>query len=94
MTKRETKPRVKWPLGRRVEVEWRDSASRGGWDSPGAHRARRGVGPCRSLGYLLTMDKDVVQLAQSQSAMTGDVTDTVTIPRENVIRIKRLRGLA
>jgi hypothetical protein len=83
----------KWPLRARVEVEWRDSASRGGWDSVGNHRQRRQVGPCRSIGYLLTQDKDVVQLAQSMSSMTQDVNDTVTIPRENVIRMKRLDGL-
>lgn len=87
------KSAAKWPLGQRVEVEWRDSASRGTWDTLAEHRLRRGVGPCRSLGYLLTLDDDVVQLAQSQSAMTGMVSDTITIPRENVVRMKRLRGL-
>ncbi len=78
-------------LHKRVEVKWRDSASRGGWDEISAHRERREVGPVLSVGYLLSKDKDVVQLAQSQSLMTGQVTDTVTIPRENVIYIRKLR---
>lgn len=81
----------KWPLRERVEVTWRDSAARGSWRSVEEHRSLRGVGPIRSIGYLLTHDKDVVQIAQSQSAMTGECSDTVTIPRENVTKIKRLR---
>lgn len=80
-----------WPLWTRLEIEWRDSHSRGGWDSVKNHRAQRGVGPQRSIGYLLTKDKDVIQLAQSM-ATSGNVTDTITIPRENVTRITRLSG--
>jgi len=83
--------KVVWPLSKKVEVEWRDSASRGGWQSVEEERGRCAVGPIRSLGYLLTSNKKVVQITQSMSGMTGDVADTITIPRENVIRIKHVR---
>lgn len=80
-----------WPLRDRVEVEWRDSASRGGWRTPDDYKRANAVGPIRSMGYLLTQTKDIVQVAQTQSAMNGDISDVMTIPRENVLRIKRLR---
>lgn len=76
----------------RVEVEWRDSCSRGMWDSIEGHRKRNGVGPILSIGYLLQKTKQVVQLAQSHSVANDDVTDTITIPSENVVRMKRITG--
>lgn len=82
---------TKFPLSRRVEVDWRDSASRGGWDTVEHHRAYSKVGPMRSIGYLLKKDKDVIQLAQSMSSLTEHVADTVTIPRENITRIRTVR---
>jgi hypothetical protein len=84
---------MSWPLSTRVEVEWRDSMSRGGWDTPEAHREKRGVGPIRSIGFLLQADKDIVQLAQSMSAVAGHVSDTITIPRENVVKMRTVRGM-
>ena len=81
----------KLPRRRRVEVKWRDSASRGGWEPVEDHQKRCGVGPVYSVGYLLQATKRVVQLAQSQSAMSGHVTDTITIPRENVIKLRTLK---
>lgn len=85
--------KTKWPLHRRVEVEWRDSASSGQWGSKKQYRKRReSVGPVRSIGYLLTHDKDVVQLVQSQSLGTRDITDAITIPRECVTKIRKLKG--
>ncbi len=84
---------MSWPLKRRVEVEWRDSCARGGWDTTAEHQGKRGVGPCRSIGFLLQADKDVIQLAQSMSAMTGHVSDTITIPRENVVKMRTVRGM-
>ena len=76
----------------RVEVEWHDSVSRGGWDTKDAHRKRNAIGPMFSIGYLLTKSRRVVQLAQSESTMNGDVNDTITIPRVAVVRIKSLTG--
>ena len=79
------------PLRSRVEVTWRDSCSRDGWDSVDRHRQRRGVGPILSIGYLLAKDKGVIQLAQSQSVMNGEVACTLTIPRECVVHVRRVR---
>lgn len=81
----------KWPLTKRVEVEWRDSMSQGGWDKPESYHRRRTVGPCRSIGYLVRDDKGMLTLAQSLSAAAGDINDCITIPREAVVRLKRIR---
>lgn len=89
MTPKRVQTRV--PLRTKVEVTWRDSTSRGGWDTVASHRKRCDVGPCYSVGYLLTKNKDVVQLAQSQSSTNQDVNDTITIPREAIQKIRRLR---
>ncbi len=78
-------------IGDRVEVEWRDSASRGGWGSIEHHQQDRKVGPIRSIGYLLSMDEDVIQLYQSMSMNGGQVTDIITIPKENVVWTRRLK---
>ena len=85
-----TKP-VKWPLTHIYEVYWRDSCSNGGWRSVEAHRADCQVGPMRSIGYLLRKDTDVVQLVQSMSGETQHIADIITIPRENVTAIKKLK---
>ncbi len=82
----------KWPLNDRVEVQWRDSAQSGrGWDDVRVHRRDNGIGPIRSIGYLLSKNRDVVQLSQSISSMTGHTTAVITIPRENVPHIRRLK---
>ena len=63
--------------------------SRGGWDTVEAHQKQDGVGPMRSIGYLLKKTKDVVQLAQSMDSHTK-VSDTITIPREAVTHIREI----
>lgn len=85
-------PSKKWPLRSRVEVEWRDSQSMGRWDTADSYRSRRHLGPIRSIGYLLDLSDDCVSLIQSQSIGNGDVADCITIPREAVTRIRRVRG--
>jgi len=81
-----------WPVNRLVEVEWHDSSSRGRWDTPAEYVKTAHVGPCRSVGYLIQANSKLIQLVQSQSSRTGDVSDGVTIPRKAVVRIRRLRG--
>ncbi len=88
----EKKERVTWPLKKRVEVLWRDSASQGGWNTPEGYRKKRHVGPCKSIGYLLEDSGRMLTLAQSQSGKGGDVSDCITIPREAVVRIRRVYG--
>jgi len=70
---------------RRVEVVWRDSMSRIGWDSREEHRQMGSVGPCVSVGYVLESNADVVQLAQSWSHANENVADVITIPRECIV---------
>jgi hypothetical protein len=81
-----------WPLKRLVEVEWRDSCSHGGWNTVENHRKRCAVGPCRSIGYIMSDADRMLTLAQSQSAVNQDVTDIIAIPREAVVKIRRLKG--
>lgn len=81
---------MRYPLRNRIEVEWRDSHSHQGWDTTEGHRGNASVGPMRSIGYVLAKDRHIIQLAQSMSAITGHVADTITIPRENVIRMRRI----
>lgn len=82
---------IRWPLTVRVEVEWRDSVSTGGWNTVDHYKNNRSsVGPYRSIGYLIQCNKKIVQLAQSISGLTQDISDTITIPRACVIRMRRI----
>lgn len=83
---------TKWPLKRRVEVEWRDSHAMGGWHTPENYLKDRHIGPCRSIGYVLRADDRMVTLIQSQGKTSGAVADSITIPKENIIRMKRVSG--
>jgi hypothetical protein len=83
----------KWPLNTIVEVEWRDSCSASSWDSPRGYLERRQVGPMRSVGYLLKDGDGMLSIMQSMSFGNGDVHSMITIPREAVTKIKRIKGL-
>lgn len=83
--------RVKWPVNHVYEVYWRDSCSSGGWKTLAEYRTDDKVGPMRSVGYLTKKDKHVVQLVQNMSSGTQHVADSMTIPRECVIVIKKLK---
>lgn len=84
------KTQPKYPLAQCVEVEWRDSHSRGRWGTVDDYKRDVRIGPIRSIGYVLNLDDDVVQLAQTQSSVNGDVLDSITIPREAVRKIRRV----
>ena len=75
-----------------VEVEWRDSASFHGWGTTGYYD-ERGSDPsvCRTVGYLLKKDANEVFLVMSRSD-NNNVNDSMTIPRECVLRIRYLKG--
>jgi len=75
-----------------VEVTWHDTHSEsGGWQEP--HLVARNVAApfvVRSVGFLLRADNKCVILAQTRTT-DGRVTDTITVPRGVVRRIKQLR---
>ena len=75
-----------------VEVVWHDAHSDGGgWKQP--TEALRDVAEpyvVRSVGFLLKANKREVVVAQSRTDRAGYVTDTMTIPRGMVRRVRRL----
>lgn len=84
---RRTKNVNRLPL---VEVKWRDARTDGGWKALSAHRATHTI-ECLTVGRLTKADRREVQVAQSISEV-GDLSDTMTIPRGEVIAVRRLRG--
>jgi hypothetical protein len=81
----------KFPVSTLVEVDWVDSASRGRWDSLENYR-NEVTAKCRSAGYLITKNKRVVILLQTQSVNTmNDALDSITIPRGCITRIRHLK---
>lgn len=87
-----TDPPLTWPLTAKLEIEWRDSHTRGSWASPENYREHQLVGPCRSIGYVLDHEGDVVTLLQNLSAASGNVADSITIPKECILRQARVTG--
>ena len=75
-----------------VEVEWVDSCTGHGWNSPEQHLENRKEGTrCRTAGYLLERNAKRVMIAQSVGDDTGDVADSVSIPAVSVKRLRRLK---
>ena len=83
------KDKPKWPLRRIVEVDWLDATSRGRWKSVDEQRKETVPTVCRTVGYLLVSDRHRVSVAQSQGT-GGDATDTITIPRGMVQRMRTI----
>lgn len=73
-----------------VEVVWDDAATSGRWLSLKTYIEDRGIVECRAVGYLTKKNAREIQVVQ-QISKEGDVSDSVTIPRSCVRRIRRLR---
>ena len=71
-----------------VEVEWDDAAVKGRWLDKASYMAEVPV-RCRTSGYLLKSDNRCVVIVQSQGD-SGDVADSMAIPRGCVRRVSRL----
>lgn len=78
---------LKMPL---VEIVWDDAATSGRWLSLKTYIEDRGIVECRAAGYMTKKNAREVQVVQ-QISKEGDVSDSVTIPRSCVKRIRRLR---
>ncbi len=83
-----------------VLVEWMDAHSSGGigddWNAPQFLAKYAKLWPVRSVGFVLRgTPKHVLVLVQSQinggSVADGAVADSITIPRANVRRVRRLK---
>ena len=71
------------------EIEWRDSRTSGGWSTLKEYRKKTAV-VIKTVGYLTMNTDDDVQVVQSISDI-GSISDSMTIPKECVVRTRRLR---
>ncbi len=74
-----------------VKVEWEDSSSDGGWCKGEVAKERRGISKCETVGYLLKKDRVEVTVCQNRSLDTGNIADTMSIPRKCVKKITVLK---
>lgn len=75
-----------------VEVEWTDTYTDGGWAYIKDHVKKvRAPLLIRSVGYLLERNARTIILTQQLDEAFGKASDTVTIPRGCVYRVRRLR---
>ena len=80
MSKRDPKERFK-----RVEVEWVDSVTFGGWRSVESYREHTKPETIRTAGYLLSKTRTHLTIIQSFDVDSeGNITDAITIPRSVV----------
>ncbi len=82
---------ARYPLQKMMLVEWRDSSSRGQWDSVDEYKRGSHLGPIQSVGFVLESTKDRLILIQSQSSHTWHICDSITIPAEAIVRKRILR---
>lgn len=70
-------------------IEWEDSCTEPTWHRRGSSLDT--VASCVSVG-IMTQDNDsCVSLTQSISNSTGNIGDTITIPRSCIKRIRKLK---
>ena len=70
-------------------IEWEDSCSETGW-----HRKDAGIdvaAKCITVGFLTCEDNDKVVISLSSCLTTGNIGDTMTIPRGCIKRIRKLK---
>ena len=88
-----SKPKEVLPI---VEVEWIDSVRDGGWGKRTRYEAEAVVMKCRSAGYLLKANRQIVCIIQSlDEQKDGNATDSITIPRScvrSITKMTRLNG--
>lgn len=82
---------MSWPKRMEiVEVEWIDSCGNAAWRSVEHDDEEITDLSCKTVGYLFKRTKDRVVVALNQSA-TGNVGDTIAIPRSAVRRMSVLK---
>lgn len=73
-----------------VEVTWIDSSFHRGWGSLDEKSKGMTVAKCRTVGYLLSRDRETLKIAQSLGD-ADSAADGIAIPRVAVKRVRRLR---
>jgi len=78
---------------RRVEVDWRDSASMDGWSARATYEQEGVPALCRSIGYLLNSTEAHVLLVQNLGIGLGEhVSASISIPRSCIVKMRTLQG--
>lgn len=73
-----------------VEIVWKDACTGGGWSDPRTYVEKEVLATCRSVGYLLDESRERVLLVQSQGERTGNVADSIAIPKANILSRRTL----
>lgn len=73
-----------------VEVEWIDPASWSRWNSREYYENAE-YSECRSVGYLMTKNRDKVVLVQSLDDDGHGAADGIVLPRKVVTNIRELK---
>lgn len=79
---------MSFPKLQRVEVEWQDAYGIARWDSLEEHKART-TAPIKSIGYLVTRDRDKITIVQSVGD-SGSCADSLTIPKGWVVKVTKI----
>lgn len=80
------------PKHRLIRVEWDDAATTGNWRNP-SEMGREERLQCQSVGHVVRSNKQEVVLALSISE-SGNMSDTIAIPRGCIRKVRRLEGKA
>ena len=84
------KKKISWPISTSaVEIEWLDHSGGTGWAKPEKYQSDR-LSLCRTVGYVISEDRDQVTLMQSQDATYGNVQASMIISKRLILRRRRL----
>lgn len=77
-----------------VYIEWGDAWTKWGWVSK--DDLTDGLFPCKTIGFLVSEDDDVVRVSPSYSDRNDTYGDVLTIPRANIKKYLEInvKGLA
>ena len=69
-------------------IEWVDSFSEGGWGK--IDHFNLGTPICKSIGFVMKNDKDVISISQSHSEFEN-FGDVISIPKRCILKTKVIK---
>lgn len=75
-----------------IEIEWEDASCHHGWCRDKMLEEDNDVEQCRTVGYFYKETKKSVRLSPAIDDGIGDRSDTWTVPKSCIRKIKRLKG--
>lgn len=78
----------------KVEITWIDSMTHSGWRDI-EEAMEKSVANCKTVGYILRKDEDMIVLAMSWSENAEQVSDVTCIPSvavEEIVELERVDG--